>query len=484
MDLTALSAMEMAEKIKNREISSKELVKAHFDKIEENEQKINAFITLNMEEALKTAEEIDNKISNKEEVGALGGIPIAVIDNIVTKDIKTTCGSKMLENFIPPYDATVIEKIKKEDGIIIGKTNMDEFGMGLSTKTSYFGPTKNPYDLNKVSGGSAAAVALGEVPLALGTDTGGSVRQPASFTGTVGFKPTYGLISRYGVIPYAPSLDQVGIFSRNVKDNMFLFNILSGYDKKDSTSMNMNEMDYTKNIDIKDFKIGVPKEFFGDNVDSRIKEIVHSSIETMEKIGCKVEKVSLPYSKYISAVYSIISVAEGSASLARFDGLRFGYRSNNYSNIDELYINSRSEGFGEEVKKRIMLGNYVLSSGQYEYYFEKAQKLRTLIIKDFEEVFKEYDLLMTPTTSILPFNLEEKIEESMYLGDILTVSVNLFGGCAISIPCGYVEGLPVGLQFIGDKFKEDILINAAYVYEKNSDIDRVVPDVRGEKDDI
>lgn len=475
MDIFTLSAKELADKIKNKEFSSEEVVKAYIKNIEEKEEILNAFITVNKKEALEKAKEIDEKISKGEKVGVLAGVPISIKDNIITKNIKTTCGSKMLENFIPPYDATVIEKIKEEDGIIIGKTNMDELAIGSTTESSYFGLTKNPHDLNKVpggsSGGSAVSVIAKEAALSLGTDTGGSIRQPAAFTGTVGLKPSYGLISRYGIIPFAPSLDQVGILSNNVEDAAFLLNILAGEDKKDSTSVNIDKKDYLENLnkDIKGMKIGVPKEFFGEGLDERIKEKIDISIKTLDELGAIVEGVSLPNFEYVLGSYLVIAAAEASASMARLDGVRFGYRTEDYSNIDELYMNSRNEGFGEKVKEIIMLGTYMLSGKQRKEYFEKAQKVRTLIIKDFEKVFKEYDLIIGPSTANLPFDLEGKVENTISrdLTYSLGAAVNLAGLCAISIPCGNVDGLPVGLQLIGDKFSDDILLNGAYIYEKN-----------------
>lgn len=475
MDIFTLSAKELADKIKNKEFSSEEVVKAYIKNIEEKEEILNAFITVNKKEALEKAKEIDEKISKGEKVGVLAGVPISIKDNIITKNIKTTCGSKMLENFIPPYDATVIEKIKEEDGIIIGKTNMDELAIGSTTESSYFGLTKNPHDLNKVpggsSGGSAVSVIAKEAALSLGTDTGGSIRQPAAFTGTVGLKPSYGLISRYGIIPFAPSLDQVGILSNNVEDAAFLLNILAGEDKKDSTSVNIDKKDYLENLnkDIKGMKIGVPKEFFGEGLDERIKEKIDISIKTLDELGAIVEDVTLPNFEYVLGSYLVIAAAEASASMARLDGVRFGYRTEDYSNIDELYMNSRNEGFGEKVKEIIMLGTYMLSGKQRKEYFEKAQKVRTLIIKDFEKVFKEYDLIIGPSTANLPFDLEGKVENTISrdLTYSLGAAVNLAGLCAISIPCGNVDGLPVGLQLIGDKFSDDILLNGAYIYEKN-----------------
>ncbi|XOQ17322.1 MAG: Asp-tRNA(Asn)/Glu-tRNA(Gln) amidotransferase subunit GatA [Sporanaerobacter sp.] len=475
MDITRLSAVELRKKLLNREISSVEIVESYYKKIEETEKDIDAFITLTKDEAIKTAKNIDEKIANNEEVGVLAGIPIAVKDNIATRGIKTTCGSKILENFVSPYDATVVEKIKREDGIIIGKTNMDEFAMGSSTETSYFKKTKNPHDLERVpggsSGGSAAAVAGFEAPLSLGSETGGSVREPASFCGVVGLKPTYGLVSRYGLIAFASSLDQIGPFARNVEDTALLLSVLAGYDEKDSTSVDNKSIDYTKelNSNVKGMKFALPKEYFGEGIDEKVKKKVLEAVEALKGLGAEVEEISLPYTEYALSCYYIISTSEASSNLARFDGVRYGYRAENYKDLDELYVNTRSEGFGEEVKRRIMLGTFALSSGYYDAYYNKAQKVRTLIKRDFDKAFEKYDAIISPTAPILPFKIGEKVNNplSMYMSDILTVSVNLAGVCAISVPCGNVNGLPVGLQIIGDRFEEQKILNIAYTYEKN-----------------
>lgn len=477
MDLTKLTAHELRDKLMKKEVSSREIVESHFSRIEEVEGDINAFITLMKEEALRDAEVIDNKISNGEKVGSLAGIPIGVKDNIVTKGVKTTCGSKILENFVPPYNATVVDNLKREGAIIVGKTNMDEFAMGSSTETSYFKKTRNPHDLSRVpggsSGGSAAAVASCEVPLALGSETGGSVREPASFCGIVGLKPTYGLVSRYGVVAFASSLDQVGPFGRDVEDCALLLSALAGHDLKDSTSIDNGKVDYTKNLgkDIKGMKIALPKEYFGEGIDNRIKEKVLNAAKQLENLGASIEEISLPYTEYALACYYIIATSEASSNLARFDGVRYGFRAKDYSSLDELYINTRSEGFGEEVKRRIMLGTYALSSGYYDAYYKKAQKVRTLLKRDFDKAFEKYDVILSPTAPILPFKLGEKIDDpvAMYMADILTVSINLAGVCALSIPCGTVEGLPVGLQLIGDRFKEEKILNVAYSYEKRGE---------------
>lgn len=473
MDLTKLSAIELKEKLISKEVSSEEIVNSHLDKIKETEDSIGAFININEEKALQTAKEVDRKIGNGENLGALAGIPIGIKDNIVTKGIKTTCGSKMLENFMSPYDATVIEKIKSEDGIIIGKTNMDEFAMGSSTETSYFKVTKNPWDLDRVpggsSGGSAAAVASHQVPLSLGSETGGSVRGPASFCGVVGIKPTYGLVSRYGLIAFASSLDQIGTFGRNVKDAALLLNVISGFDKRDSTSESGKNVDYTKSTieGIKGMKLALPKEYFGEGIDKEVRENVLKAVHSLEKLGAQVEEISLPYTEYALSCYYLISTAEASSNLARLDGVRYGHRTDNYNDLEELYIKSRSEAFGDEVKRRIMLGTFALRSGYYDKYYEKAQKVRTLIKDDFNNTFNKFDAIISPTTPILPFKLGEKLGNplSMYMSDILTVSVNLAGVCAISVPCGDVEGLPVGLQIIGNRFDEEKIIRLAYNYE-------------------
>ncbi|MDU5081500.1 Asp-tRNA(Asn)/Glu-tRNA(Gln) amidotransferase subunit GatA [uncultured Tissierella sp.] len=480
MDITKLSAFEMKQMIHEKEVSSRQLIESHFNKIDELEKSINAFITLNKEEALKAADRIDEKIKNGEKIGLLAGIPIGVKDNIMTKNLRTTCGSRMLENFIPPYDATVVERIKSADGIIIGKTNMDEFAMGSSTETSYFGVTKNPIDLERVpggsSGGSAAAVKAGEVALALGTDTGGSIRQPASYCDVVGIKPTYGIVSRYGTVSMANTLDQVGVFGRDVKDAVLMLSSITGYDEKDSTSFKNpegtiifgsfpKEIDYTNYL--KGMKIAIPKEIFKDDIDSRIKEEINKSIKIFESLGAEIDEISLPHLDYALAAYYIISTSELSSNLARFDGVRYGYRAKEYETLDELYINSRTEAFGEEVKRRIMLGTYSLTKGYAEDHYKKALKVRTLIKEDFSNAFSKYDVILSPTSPVLPFKFGEKIKDplSMYKADLFTVPVNLAGLCAMSIPCGYIDGLPLGLQIIGDKYKEANIIKTGLGFE-------------------
>ena len=476
MDIIKLTATQMREKLINKEISSREIVEAHFNRIEEMEDKLNAFITLTKEEALNTADRVDNKIKKGETLGPLAGIPIGIKDNIITKNIKTTCGSKMLENFIPPYEATVIEKIKKADGIILGKTNMDELAIGTSTETSYFGLTKNPIDLERVpggsSGGSAAAVRAQEVALALGSDTGGSVRQPASFCGVVGIKPSYGLVSRCGLVSLADSLDQIGVIGRNVLDAALMLEIITGHDIKDCTSIQIETIDYLERLseDIKGMKIGIPKEYFNIEMDNEIKNEMNKAIKLFESLGAIIEEISLPNTKYGLATYHLIANSEISSNMARFDGIRYGYRAEDYETLDELYINTRSEAFGEEVKKRIMLGTYSLSSAHSEEYYKKALKLRTIIKDDFDKAFGKYDIILSPTTE-LPFKLgEERDLLNSYKYSLFTVPVNLAGVCAISIPCAYIDGLPLGLQIIGDRFKEENILKAAYAFEKHSSL--------------
>ncbi|MCK9444705.1 MAG: Asp-tRNA(Asn)/Glu-tRNA(Gln) amidotransferase subunit GatA [Tissierellaceae bacterium] len=479
MDITKLTAIETKEIIKKRELSVKELIGSYLDKIDSVDKEINAFITLNREEALKNAEKLDKKIKNGQSLGALGGLPIGIKDNIVTKDLKTTCGSKMLENFIPPYDGKVVEKIKKEDGIILGKLNLDEFAMGSSTETSYFGETKNPINMEMVpggsSGGSAAAVKAGEVLLSLGTDTGGSTRQPAAFCDVVGIKPSYGLVSRYGIVSLANTLDTVGVLGKDVEDAAFFLSTLTGFDPLDSTSSEsakgetIRESIVNKNDinTIKGMKVGLPKEFFQTEIDKGISREVNKAIKILESLGAEIEEISMPYLEYSLAVYHVIVAAEISSNLARFDGIRYGHRSEDYNTLDELYINSRTEALGEEVKRRIMFGTYYLSKSNANSHYERALKIRRLIKEDFDRAFGKYDILLSPTSPILPFKFGEKMTNplSMYKADLFTVPVNLGGLCAMSIPCGYENGLPVGLQIIGDRFKEANIIKAGLALE-------------------
>ena len=475
MDITGLTVHELMDKLEKKELSSEEITQAYADRISEKEKDVNAFVTTTCEDALKKAKEIDAKRANDEETKSFAGIPIGIKDNLCTKGVKTTCSSKMLENFVAPYDATVVEKLNEEEIISLGKLNMDEFAMGASTEYSYFKKTSNPWNLSRVpggsSGGSAAAVAAELVPWALGSDTGGSIRQPASFCGVVGLKPTYGLVSRYGLVAFASSLDQIGPITKDVKDAALLLNIIAGHDERDTTSYDMPKKDYTKALtgDVKGLKIGVPKEFFGEGIDQEVKEKLQEAIATYKELGAEIEEFSLNIAEYALATYYIIACAEASSNLGRFDGIRYGHRTENFTDLKELYRNSRSEGFGAEVKRRIILGTYVLSSGYYDAYYKKAQKVRTLVKNEFDKAFEKYDVLLTPTSPTVAFELGTRKNNplEMYLADICTVSVNIAGLPGISIPCGVnSEGMPVGMQLIGNRFEEEKILNTAYAFEK------------------
>ncbi len=475
MDITNLTVSELKEKIKNKELTSEEITKAYIDRINEKEKDVKAFVTTLCDEALEQAKEIDKKRESGEIKSELAGIPIGIKDNICTKGIKTTCSSRMLEDFVSPYNATVTEKVLSEGLIDLGKMNMDEFAMGASTEYSYFKKTSNPWNLNTVpggsSGGSAAAVAAKLVPWALGSDTGGSIRQPASFCGVVGLKPTYGLVSRYGLVAFASSLDQIGPITKDVTDAAMLLNIIAGHDEKDSTSYDIEKKDYTKALknDVKGLKIGVPKEFFAEGINAEVKEKLEEAIETYKKLGATVEEISLDIAKYSLATYYIIACAEASSNLGRFDGIRYGHRTEHFTNLKELYRNSRSEGFGPEVKRRIILGTYVLSSGYYDAYYKKAQQVRTLVKKEFAKAFEKYDVLLTPTSPTVAFEIGTRSNNplEMYLADICTVSVNIAGLPGISIPCGVdSKQMPIGMQLIGNRFAEETILNAAYTFEQ------------------
>ena len=458
MEIYELTVQELKEKLDKKEITSKEIFESYQARIQEKEKNIKAFVSLNDPKEIKE-----------------NSIPIGIKDNINIKGTKTTCSSKMLENFVSPYSATVIEKLENENIISIGKLNMDEFAMGASTEYSYFQKTRNPWNLNRVpggsSGGSAAAVASNMVPWALGSDTGGSIRQPASFCGVVGLKPTYGLVSRYGLVAFASSLDQIGPITKDVKDCAMLLNIISGHDEKDSTSAEKEKKDYMKNLekDVKGLKIGLPKQYMGEGIHQEVKEKILEVAKKYEEMGAIVEECEFNCSEYALATYYIIACAEASSNLGRFDGIRYGYRAKEFSNLKELYKNSRSEGFGAEVKRRIILGTYVLSSGYYDAYYKKALQVRTLVKKEFERLFKTYDILLTPTAPSTAFEIGTKSNNplEMYLADLCTVSINIAGLPAISVPCGIdSKGLPVGMQLIGKAFDEETILNAAYQYEK------------------
>ncbi len=475
MEITKLTVHELQEKLKAKELTITDITKAYVDNIEKHEKDVQAFITPITDEAIKNAENIQAKAESGEIKGSLAGIPIGIKDNICTKGIKTTCASRMLENFVSPYNATIMEKIEAENMINLGKLNMDEFAMGASTEYSYFKKTRNPWNLNTVpggsSGGSAAAVASNMVPWAIGSDTGGSIRQPSSFCGVVGLKPTYGLVSRYGLVAFASSLDQIGPITKDVTDVAILLNVISGHDEKDTTSVNKEKVDYTKALkgNVKGLKIGLPKEYFGEGINPEVKEKLNEAIETYKKLGATVEECSLNIADYALATYYIIACAEASSNLGRFDGIRYGYRTQNYESLKDIYRNSRSEGFGPEVKRRIILGTYVLSSGYYDAYYKKAQQVRTLVKKEFDKAFEKYDVLLTPTSPTVAFEIGTRSNNplEMYLADICTVSVNIAGLPGISVPCGVdSKGMPIGMQLIGNKFAEETILNAAYTYEQ------------------
>lgn len=473
---TELSAYEIVKRIKANELKAVEYISYLFERIKRIEKEIHAYITLTEDLALKKAQDIDKKIERGEKTGRLCGAGIAIKDNICTRGIRTTCASRMLENFIPPYNATVVNMIEDEDGIIMGKTNMDEFAMGSSTEHSYFGPTRNPWDLKRVpggsSGGSAAAIASSIATLALGSDTGGSIRCPASFCSVVGLKPTYGLVSRFGLIAYANSLEQIGPITKDIRDCALLLSCIAGHDPLDSTSVNKPKEDYTKYLidNIKGIKLGIIKELFGEGTQSSVEKGVWGAIKKLEDLGADYQEVSLRNLNYALPSYYIIAMSESSSNLARYDGLRYGYRIPNKSyDWSTVYQKNRRFGFGFEVKRRIILGTFALSAGYYDEYYLKAQKIRTLIKRDFEMAFKRFDALIGPTMPILPFRIGEKVDDplEMYMCDIDGVPANLAGVPSISIPCSFSMGLPIGLQIMAAPFREDLLIRIGFSFQKN-----------------
>lgn len=481
-----LPAHELYKLIRRKEVSVEEVVLSQFNRIEKVEEKIKAFLTLYKEDALDEARQWDKKIAQDKKIPPLCGIPIAIKDVICIKDKVTTCASRILQNFRPPYSATVVEKIKDAGCIIIGKTNMDEFAMGSSTENSAFQPTYNPWNLETIpggsSGGSAAAVASREVPVALGSDTGGSIRQPAALCGIVGLKPTYGRVSRYGLVAFASSLDQIGPLARDVTDCAILLKIISGKDKMDSTSVNYPVPDYLEYLipDLKGVRLGLPKEYFVEGIEKEVRDKVLQATKVMEDLGAEIEETSLPHTEYAVATYYLIATAEASSNLARYDGVGYGYRSPEKIDMIGMYKKTRKEGFGDEVKRRIMLGTYVLSKGYYENYYGKAQRVRTLIRKDFEQAFKKFDALITPTSPTVAFKIGEKIDNplQMYLSDIFTISANLAGIPGISIPCGFGRnGLPIGLQILGKPFDEKTILRIAYAYEQNTEWRKMKPGI-------
>ncbi|MBY5020716.1 Asp-tRNA(Asn)/Glu-tRNA(Gln) amidotransferase subunit GatA [Streptococcus suis] len=476
---------ELHDLLVKKEISATELTKATLEDIKSREGAVDAFLTIAEDAALAQAAALDEKGIDADNV--MSGIPLAVKDNISTKGILTTAASKMLYNYEPIFDATSVSQAYAKDMIVVGKTNMDEFAMGGSNENSAFKPTKNAWDQSKVpggsSGGSAAAVAAGQVRLSLGSDTGGSIRQPAAFNGIVGMKPTYGTVSRFGLIAFGSSLDQIGPFSQTVKENAQLLNVISGHDVKDATSTINEIADFTSKIgqDIKGMKIALPKEYMGEGIDPQVKETILKAAKHLESLGAIIEEVSLPHSKYGVAVYYIIASSEASSNLQRFDGIRYGFRAEDATNLEEIYVKTRSQGFGEEVKRRIMLGTFSLSSGYYDAYFKKAGQVRTLIIQDFEKVFADYDLILGPTAPTVAFGLDTLNHDpvAMYLADLLTIPVNLAGLPGISIPAGFVEGLPVGLQLIGPKYSEETIYQVAAAFEATTDYHKQQPVIFG-----
>ncbi len=473
-EIVEKSILELHNLLKNKKVSSEEITKEFLKHINVNKE-INAYITICEEEAIEQAKEADKRIASGN-MSELTGIPLGIKDLICTKNIKTTCGSKMLYNYTPTYNATVYEKLLQENIVTIGKNNMDEFAMGSSNETSFFGAVKNPHDNTRVpggsSGGSAAAVASNQCAASLGSDTGGSIRQPASFCGVVGIKPTYGRVSRFGLVAFASSLDQIGPITKNVEDAAVLLKFISGYDKKDSTSVNIPVPDYLKNLKnqcLEGLKIGVPKEYFIEGINEDVRNIIESILEEMKKNGAKIIDISLPHTDYAVAVYYIIAPAEASSNLARYDGVKFGFRAEKFEDLIDMYKKTRAEGFGNEVKRRIMLGTYALSSGYYDAYYLKASKVRNLIKQDFENAFKQVDVIVSPVTPTTAFKIGEKIDNplEMYLNDIFTIPLNLAGNCGISIPVGKdSQNLPIGMQIMANYFEEDKLLNVAYNVEQ------------------
>ncbi|MDR3560041.1 MAG: Asp-tRNA(Asn)/Glu-tRNA(Gln) amidotransferase subunit GatA [Negativicutes bacterium] len=476
MELYQYKAHELRDKLQSKAVSAVEITEAVYKRIEAVDDEVRAYITLTGEAALEQARQVDGKIKRGEVLAPLAGIPGALKDNMCTKDVKTTCGSKILAAFVPPYDATVVEKLAGQDTVILGKTNLDEFAMGSSTENSAHFVSRNPWDTDTVpggsSGGSAAAVAAGEAIWALGSDTGGSIRQPAAYCGVVGLKPTYGRVSRYGLVAYASSLDQIGPITRDVTDAALVMNAISGYDKRDSTSIDAPVPDYTKALvgDIKGLKIGLPKEYFVAGMDPAVEAAIYQAIEQLKAMGADYKEVSMPHTEYALAAYYLVATAEASSNLARYDGVSFGHRGEG-NDIIAMSKRSRTEGFGEEVRRRIMLGTYALSSGYYDAYYLKALKVRTLIKQDFDKAFEKVDVLITPIAPTPAFKIGEKVDDplAMYLEDVCTVPINLAGVPAISLPCGFKGQLPIGLQIIGKPLDEETILRTAFTFEQGND---------------
>lgn len=488
MRLYELTAHELKEKIERREVGVEEAVRAVLDRIGEVDGATRAYVTVVREQALAKARAADQRLARGEPARQLEGVPVAIKDNMCTRGIETTCSSKILKGFVPPYDATVVELLERAGAIIVGKTNMDEFAMGSSTENSGFFPTRNPWDLERVpggsSGGSAAAVAADEAVAALGSDTGGSVRQPAALCGVVGLKPTYGLVSRFGLIAFASSLDQIGPITKDVRDCALVLGVIAGHDPRDSTSVSRKPCDYLKDLvpDVRGMRIGVPKEYFGEGMAPGVRAAVGAALKTFQGMGAILVDVSLPHSEYALATYYIVAPAEASSNLARYDGVRYGYRASGCPDSVAMMTKTRSEGFGAEVKRRIMLGTYTLSAGYYEAYYLKALKVRTLITRDFDRAFEKCDCLVSPTSPTVAFRFGEKMDDplAMYLSDIYTVTANLAGIPAVSIPCGFGEdGMPVGLQILGKHYDEATVLRVAHAFEQATDFHKAKPVLRG-----
>ncbi len=472
------SIRELHQQLIHKERSAVEITQEVLDRIQTIEPKIHSFLHLTSDRALEQAQQVDAKIAAGDEIGLLAGIPIGIKDNLCTQGIPTTCASRILQNFVPPYESTVTQKLADAGSVMVGKTNMDEFAMGGSTETSAYQLTANPWDASRVpggsSGGSAAAVAANECVVSLGSDTGGSIRQPASFCGIVGMKPTYGLVSRYGLVAFASSLDQIGPFGRSVEDTAILLNAIAGYDPKDATSLKVEVPDYTQFLtpDIKGKKVGVIRETFGDGLDPEVEKTIRAAIAQLKDLGAEIQEISCPRFRYGIAAYYIIAPSEASANLARYDGVRYGARAEDAENLMDMYLRTRSEGFGAEVKRRIMIGTYVLSAGYYDAYYLQAQKVRTLIKQDFEQAFSQVDVLVSPTAPTTAFKMGEKTADplSMYLTDLMTIPVNLAGLPGMSVPCGFdAQGMPIGLQIVGNVLREDQIFQVASAYERSTD---------------
>ena len=490
MSLYQLTAHELHDKLKAREITAVELTESVYERIEAVEPHVKGYLTLTKDIALEQANAADAGFQNGDNMSPLAGIPIAIKDVICTKGVRTTCASKILSNFVPPYDATVMTKLNQQGIVMIGKTNMDEFAMGSSTENSAYQITHNPWDLETIpggsSGGSAAVVSADTAICSLGSDTGGSIRQPAALCGVVGMKPTYGRISRYGLIAFASSLDQIGPFTKDVTDCALVLNALCGNDEMDSTSVDVPVPDFTQGLinDVQGLKIGVPKEYFTEGLDTEVADKVHAAISVLEKLGASVEEISLPHTEYAIATYYIIAPAEASANLARYDGVRYGYRTEEPTDLINMYKKTRSEGFGQEVKRRIMLGTFALSAGYQDAYYRKAQKARTLIKSDFDAAFEKVDVIATPTSPTPAFKIGERTADplQMYLCDVMTTPASHAGLPGISVPCGFVEsGLPVGLQLLAAPFDEETLLRTAYTFEQNTEHHLQKPDILNAK---